>query len=403
MLNRSESSELKALRLITEQELLSPVDRWTSLSGMVLAGAVGVAILLSTLLKYNVTIQAVAVARPAGELRLVQSEQEGTIQKTVAKPNQRVRRGEAIAYLDTAPLQIKQRQIQDSIKRDESQHRQLQIQVQIVEPQIASEATVQAANLEAADADLALAMEEMQRYQQLAAQGVVSQLQYRQKQTAYKIAIAQQKRAAAANPSEGAIAAQGAPTLANLQRQQAELQQQQAQIESQIRQNREALKAIEIDMQKSVLRATEDGLLTHFNLRNPSQVIHSGDTVAQIVPDHAPIVFKAAVATSDINHVRVGQTVYLRIDACPYPEFGVLKGTVREVAPDTLPPSESPETDARSSSQIEVMIQPEKIALTRGEQQCPIQNGMTSRADIISNQESIMQFILRQARLMADF
>jgi HlyD family secretion protein len=49
-----------------------------------------------------------------------------------------------------------------------------------------------------------------------------------------------------------------------------------------------------------------------------------------------------------------------------------------------------------------VTIQPERSFLQASKQQCQIQAGMEGRADIISRQETVLQFILRKARLLSD-
>ncbi|HBL13917.1 MAG TPA: HlyD family secretion protein, partial [Cyanobacteria bacterium UBA11162] len=50
----------------------------------------------------------------------------------------------------------------------------------------------------------------------------------------------------------------------------------------------------------------------------------------------------------------------------------------------------------------EVTIQPERLSLGDGTRQCLIQLGMEGRADIISREETVLQFLLRKARLITD-
>ncbi|MEH1897489.1 MAG: hypothetical protein V7K94_19715 [Nostoc sp.] len=48
-------------------------------------------------------------------------------------------------------------------------------------------------------------------------------------------------------------------------------------------------------------------------------------------------------------------------------------------------------------------IEPESLALGKGENLCQIQLGMEGRVDIISREETVLRFFLRKARLIADF
>ncbi|MEQ9233127.1 MAG: hypothetical protein RIG66_03420 [Coleofasciculus sp. E2-BRE-01] len=54
------------------------------------------------------------------------------------------------------------------------------------------------------------------------------------------------------------------------------------------------------------------------------------------------------------------------------------------------------------SAFFEVTIKPETLSLRQGNNHCPVQLGMEGTADIISRQETVIQFLLRKARLMTD-
>jgi multidrug efflux pump subunit AcrA (membrane-fusion protein) len=103
----------------------------------------------------------------------------------------------------------------------------------------------------------------------------------------------------------------------------------------------------------------------------------------------------------------------LRVSACPYTDYGTLKGVVSQISEDTIKPQNNGATAtaaATASSQqegavgtfYEVTIQPEVLSLGKGKNQCQIQVGMEGRADIISKEETVLQFFLRKARLIPD-
>jgi len=87
----------------------------------------------------------------------------------------------------------------------------------------------------------------------------------------------------------------------------------------------------------------------------------------------------------------------MQVSACPYPDYGTLKGTVRTVAPDL--PSASNEVGIRRTPPI---IQPQTRFVGNEDRQCRLQSGMEGRADIISRQETVLKFILRKARVLTD-
>ncbi len=48
-------------------------------------------------------------------------------------------------------------------------------------------------------------------------------------------------------------------------------------------------------------------------------------------------------------------------------------------------------------------IEPESLVLKQGNKKCRLQVGMEGKADIITSEETVLQFLFRKAKLMADF
>jgi multidrug efflux pump subunit AcrA (membrane-fusion protein) len=121
------------------------------------------------------------------------------------------------------------------------------------------------------------------------------------------------------------------------------------------------------------------------------------------------MVVKAMVTLGDKSKLKVGQDVLMRISACPYPDYGTLKGKVQTVSADAITPqvsgasnTDAPQNAVNVSAFYEVTIEPQSLSVGQSQHQCAIQLGMEGTADIISKQESVLQFFLRKARLIAD-
>ena len=444
---KSDSSNTVIHTLKTD-ELLPSINRWTAIGGFILVGAVGIAVAISAIAKYNVAVKANATIRPAGELRIVQSQVEGTIKTINVKENQIVHQGEPIASLDDAKLQSQKNQLLGSIQQNQLQISQLDTQIRFMNSQILAEsqssdravAAIAAeiarnqreyaerqqtteADFQEAEAALELAGDSVERYRKLADEGVVAQIQLKEKESIFRTAQIRVERAKAPlNPLNAAVAisqaqsaqetAKGASALASLNKDREALVQRQSEIQNQIIRDRKELEQVERDLERSVIRATSDGIVFKLNLLNPSQVVHPGDRVAQIAPSQAPLVVKAKVANQDIEKVAVGQIVQVQVGACPYTDYGILKGTVTAIAPDTgsedagLQNSDSQNSGTQNSGganrSFEVIIQPQQFVLGRGDRQCRLQSGMEVSASIISKEETFLQFVLRKARLLAD-
>ncbi len=442
------------LRPVKSDEFLPPISLWTTLGGLFLVGTVGVAIILTAVTKYNITVKAPATVRPSGEVRIVQAATEGTVKSILVKENMVVKQGDAIAHIDDSQLQTKKSQLQGNIQNSQLQLSNIAAQISALDAQRDSEFRLMNRNIASAQADLsrnqrdykdrqvttqtevqeaeaalALAQAQMKQYQQLANTGAIATLQITEKEEAFKAAQARLERAKASlNPSGASVTmateriaqerARGESTLATLNKERESLLQRQTEIQNQLNRDHKDFQQIEIELNKTVIHAPSSGTILKLNLRNTGQVVRPGEAIAQIAPSNIPIVVKARVAAQDIGKVRVCKQaqvevckegkVQLRISAYPYPDYGTLNGAVRAIAPDaTTSQSNNPTTSGVESAgtvapYYEITIQPQRPYLVKGEHHYPIQPGMEVAADIISREETVLTFILRKARLLTD-
>ncbi len=199
-------------------------------------------------------------------------------------------------------------------------------------------------------------------------------------------------------------------TLAILNKEREALIQQRIDISKQLEQHISELQQVEINLTKTTITATADGIIAQLNLRNSGQTVRSGEEIAKIVPSNAPLNIKAVVSPQDIGKLGNGQKVQMRVSACPYPDYGTLKGIVTQISEDTIKPQDGSfipsvmpkknnNKEAEFSSFYEVTIEPEKLVLGKDENLCQIELGMEGRADIITREETFLKFLLRKARL----
>ncbi|BAY45791.1 secretion protein HlyD [Scytonema sp. HK-05] len=450
---------------------LPPISPWTSLAGVFLVGTVGAAFSLAWSVKYNVTVKASANVRPTGELRLVQPEIEGTVKQIFVKENQIVKQGDRIALLNDEQLQIKKSQVKGNIEQSKLQLIQMYAQIKTLDVQIvaekrvieqiissaktelarnqreyqereitttsdsvAAEANLQKAevDLQKAKVDLEFAIVDRDRYEQLSQTGAVGRREFEQKKLAVeqvKLTLQSQQKAvdiakakiqstkAALNPSYATVdiakkridqeIAKGEAAIATLLKEKEALIQRRAEIQNQINQSRKDIQQLDTQLKSSIIRATTNGVILKLNVYNPGQVVRTSEPIAQIVPLNAPLVIKAMIPPADIKKVAVDQKVQLRVDACPYPDYGTLKGTVSAISPDAITSGSNSGTLATSSSTagasyFEVTVKPETLTFGRSGYECHLQAGMAATADIISKQETALQYLLRKARLIID-
>lgn len=442
-------------------EFLPPISRWMTFGGLIIVGVLGAAIAVTAVVKYKVTVKGQASVRPAGELRLVQAATEGSVMHIAVKVHQQVEQGDVIATIDDFQLQTKKSQLQSSIQQAQLQQMQINAQISALDSQIRAEtdrmnsgvaaATAELngrqreyqdqrvtgvaefaeaeATVRAVEAALGAARSKNNRYHSIAETGAIStdqleevQLEVEQQEQSLEATqAALQNAQAALNPTDAAVTiaaeqmvqekASGQAKLATLTKEREALIQQRIEIDKQLEHDTRELQQVVFELRQTTITATADGVVTKLNLRNSNQVVHSGEQIAEIVPSNAPLEVKAAISPQDIDKVKAGQNAQMRVSACPYPDYGVLNGIVSQISEDTIKPQVDETATAPTVSNqnenatpafYEVTIEPEHLSLNQSKNQCSLQPGMEGRVDIVTREETVLQFLLRKARLIAD-
>jgi HlyD family secretion protein len=428
--------------LLTEDEFLPSLSPWITLCGMGLVVLFSVAILVASIVKFSDTIKASAVMRPIGELKVAQSSVEGVIEQIYVQENQIIRKGDIVARLDDSRLRSKISQLYTEMQQATMQVFQINSQIKSIDSQMvaetnmmnrmvaASEASVleqqnnyanlrasTLADYEEASAGLSLAAHEMESYRALEAAGAIPKLAVRQKESAVEQASARvRKLRALMNPTSAPIVrakesvlqeqARGEAALAGLKQQRDQFFQNRIAGQNQVERSKIEIRQAEKELKGTIVRATADGTILQLNLRNPGQVVQSGQAIAQIAPSNYALLIKAQVSSGDINKVAKGAEVQMRVNGCPYTEYGTLKGTVQNISADTVAAASSPTANDSSATQkpsaYEVTIQPKALFLGKRQDICRLKFGMDGRVDIITQKETVLTFILKKAKLLTD-
>ena len=421
---------------VSPEFFLPPINRWLSLGGIAMLASVVSAIAFIGVFNYRVTVKAPAKIRPEGELRLVQAAKSGKIAKIAVQTNQQVAKDDIIAYLDNFALQQDKQQLQNNLDATQEQIEQLQTLISNKQSQIKAEkqqikSQIAGLRLElnlarnnyqnrqidlttalkTAQANFDLAQDEVNRYQNLAQKGAISQLQFKEKESAYRTAEAQlQKATAQLHPSDDGIkiaeknitqaTAREKATIARLQQEQQTLVQENTKLQDRLKSDRKKLHKIEAELADLIIRTPTSGIIQELNLRNNGQVIARGDAIAKIIPSEASLTVKAGVATSEISRVKIGQLVRMRVASCPYTDYGILSGKVTAISPDAISQSNTLLNSVTPNNAIyEVTIQPQNTVLYQATRQCAIQSGMDGKVDIITEQETLLRYLVRKLKI----
>ncbi|NJM97523.1 MAG: HlyD family efflux transporter periplasmic adaptor subunit [Phormidesmis sp. RL_2_1] len=317
------------------------VNRWVSVGSWFIVLILSGAIAASFFVKYRTTVKAAAIVRPAGDFRVVQATATGTITSIKAVDNTPVQQGEVLAQIDTASLEARGIQLLANLEQGKSRLSQLDAQIIAVDQQLAAEDALTQRAVAAASADysaslranqnqqiaadsavreaqaqLSLLTKEVESFRLLVDSGAISRLQLDEKQAALASANARMTSLQAElNPSPGEVVAtqqriaqtqaSGMATMARLQQSKQQLVQQRLEIQEQLETTEQEIAQVNLGFQNAVVRAPISGVLHEITLRNPGQVVSSGETIAKVVPTDASIVIKTMVPIEQINKVDV--------------------------------------------------------------------------------------------------
>ncbi|MBV6622761.1 MAG: HlyD family efflux transporter periplasmic adaptor subunit [Rivularia sp. (in: Bacteria)] len=474
---------------IQEDEFLPQINSWITGGGATLVSLFSIAVILTSVLEYNVAVKTQATIRPVGDNDLVQSAIEGKVNQIKVSNHQKVKTGDIIARLDDSRLQTKKNQLQDSIEQSQLQISQIEAQVQQLNSQLQAQNRLIKRNIAAAEAEFRViqrnyrdqkiiaqnnfeqarasenfAQIELQRIQQektlqatveeaeaslrlakaqrnrmlpILRSGAISRNFFEEKQQSVKAAQAKLEQAKSAsrtllaekqqaviiartnvnkarsaiNPVNATVTAvkerinqekaKGEATVAALNKELQTLFVSRGELKRKLQDSIEEIKLVNKELQQTIIRAPVSGTILQLNLHNPEQVLRPGEIVARIAPDNAALEIKAQVEARDIDKVKPKQKVQIQVSACPYPDFGTFKGTVKKVAADSTPVN--PEnTNLPKLAAYEVTIKPDKLFAVKDGKKCYLLPGMEGKASIISRRETIMQFVLRKARIISN-
>ena len=141
-------------------------------------------------------------------------------------------------------------------------------------------------------------------------------------------------------------------------------------------------------LSRTAIVATQSGIVDQLAMHTIGGVVMPGDTILQIVPENDVLVFEGHIPPADIDRVRTGQKVTIRLTAFNRHTTPELAGSVRLISADAR--QETPQTPPFYLARI-VADQGEIARL--GSQ--TIQPGMPAELFIEAGQRSVLSYLVK--------
>jgi len=436
------------LPTIQDNEFLPTPSRWTTIGGLFIAGSVGVAVALASVIKYNVTVPANGTIRPEEGSSIAVAPIDSKVKKIVVEEGDPVEKGQTLIELDNSNIETRKQQLQDNLESANEILEQVNAQIELQEKVISGATDGKKQSVSVAKTQLELAqknhnnaqqevqeakkiLEEQQKernkYQQSAKTDEIAKFLLPEKEAAVNAAEERLKRAQNVfNSSQAALTTAqtqikqaetaGDSNHNNLKVQLKEFKKQKGQVQQQIDDLTRQIKHFEQN-NPAVITAPTDGIITQINPKNSQEPVLSGQRVAHIVPPaNAPLVIEAWVASKHRGKLALDQKTLMRVSACPYTDYGTLKGRVIQIFPDTVDPqgnnvdlslatgTATGKQGAKNTTFYKVEIKPDSKSVGRAnKKECELRSGYEGTVKIISGEETVLTFILRKAKIISGF
>lgn len=143
-------------------------------------------------------------------------------------------------------------------------------------------------------------------------------------------------------------------------------------------------------IEKSSVIAPITGTVQADKVFNKGDYIPKNEEILDIVPQGSKLKMIIDVANKDISKIKVGQLIKYRIDSLLYKEYGVSKGRVAKISPDSLD---------KGNFRIEATIDKDTLENDQGKMK-HLKIGMASDIRIVTTQKSILRVVLEKLNFM---
>jgi adhesin transport system membrane fusion protein len=147
--------------------------------------------------------------------------------------------------------------------------------------------------------------------------------------------------------------------------------------------------AAEADMvSRTEVRSPVRGTIKQLFINTVGGVIQPGADLVEVVPLEDNLLVEAKVRPADIAFLRPGQRAVVKVTAYDFAIYGGLDAVVEDISADTI-------TDERGESFYRVRVRTHDGALHKADEPLPIIPGMTTQVDILTGEKTVLDYLLK--------
>ncbi len=146
------------------------------------------------------------------------------------------------------------------------------------------------------------------------------------------------------------------------------------------------------------LRAPVDAVVLEIADRSVGSVLREAETLITLVPDGADVYAEANVESRDVSHLKVGNSVRVKLETYPFQKYGTLEGRLDVISADSVPQKDGDQTKLVYHARVKLLETPQQLT-RRGFRVRP---GMVLSAEIKTGRRSIFSYIMNPILRTAD-
>jgi hemolysin D len=364
---------------------------------------------------------------PQGEVFKVNALETGKIERLLVAEGQSIKRGDALAKLDTdvtakelERLQLLLSSLQTEIRQTESIADRTRLEAetratsaeqtvqahQVAVRQNAASAETSQALLDQLQQDATAKNARVDRLRPLSEAGAIPREQV------FEMEASLRDRQRTITESQGALKKTQGDTdrlqvemdqkrteaqqarLAGQQQVQ-QLQVKQTELQGKLKDTQSLIESAQTKLNHRQIDAPVSGLVSTLSVHNAGEVVQSGQPIAEIIPAGKPLILSVAMPSQSAGFIQLGMDAKVKLDAYAYQDYGVIKGKVVRISPDS-------KATEQQGAVYRVDIEIEQSAIQAHGQTFLFKPGQTGTAEVITRQRRLMDVILDPFKKMQD-
>ena len=348
-------------------ELLRPSRSWLQATIWTLLATAGFAIAWLAIAKTDEVVVAPGKLEPLGSVKDIQMPLGGVVEDILVREGERVKEDQILLKLDTEADLDKRESLDQTIALKQEQ-------LELKQEERISYLELNSTEKRVLKENLLLQEELLGRYRNLAEQGASPEIQLLQQEDRVQQVEGQLEK----------ITVDRVRQLSQLDQQIQTLKSDLANLSSQ-----RTSQVVKLRYQE--IRSPVEGIVFDLKPTASGFVAQGSEPVMTIVPIDT-LEARVEVPSNKIGFIHNGQSTDLSIDSYRATDFGVLKGVVRKIGSDALPPD--PTTGlAGYRFPVDIQLKSQSLVLKDG-QSLPLQVGMSLTANIKLRKVSYLQLLM---------